>query len=484
MTTASTMPNLAPLLERLFLFDASEGSYEISGITGRIPEWLRGSYYVNGPARFERAGRRYKHWLDGDGMVCSLRFSENGIRYASRFVQTRKLKEEEAAGEFLYRGFGTAFPGDRLRRGLMLEPPVNVSVYQWGGKLLALGEQTLPYELDSDTLETRGEYDFDGKLNEVSPFSAHAKIDPASGNLLNFGISFSAKQPMLNVYEFSLAGSLVRRRRFPIEMQHSNHDFSITSRHVVFFLSPLIMDFERFWSGRVSVMDSLRWEPERGSRIYVVPRESKTEEAFAVPCGQGHCLHLINSFEEGRKLTVDILELDAPVYPEYTPVPEMFVTAPRCRPVRYRIDLETRQLLERHAMTYDLCSDFPAIDNRLLTRDYNDFWILGIAATGTPGRKFFDHVAHGSWSHGTVHDLYQFAPGEYLGGEPVFVGNPQEPAEGVVIVQHLNATTDEAAFVLFDAFAIRQGPLARIPLRHRLHPGFHASFYPATFRAR
>jgi all-trans-8'-apo-beta-carotenal 15,15'-oxygenase len=477
MTPVNTSTDLAPRLERCFLFDATEGSYEVTGITGRVPEWLRGSYYVNGPARFERAGQRYKHWLDGDGMICALHFNDDGIRFASRFVQTRKLKDEEQAGRFLYRQFGTAWPGDLLRRNIMLEPPVNVSVYRWRGKLLAFGEQTLPMELDPRTLETIGEFDFDGKLNEVSPFSAHAKLDPASGNLLNFGISFSAKQPMMNVYEFGRAGDLLRRRRFPLQLQHSNHDFSFTSQHVVFFLSPLVMNFERFWSDRVSVMDSLEWKPEKGSRIYVVPRASKTEEPFAVPAGEGYCLHLINCFEADGHLTVDILDLEAPVYPDYQPVPDMFPTAPRCRPTRYVIDLKTRKLLDRKAMAYDLCSDFPAIDNRRQAASYNDFWFLGITKTGGEGRKFFDQLAHGSWKDGAVNDTFEFAPGEYLGGEPVFVGNPKQPDEGVVIVEHLNTATDEAAFLIFDAYAVRKGPIARLPLRQRLHPGFHSSFY-------
>ena len=58
MTIPASAKDLAPGLERCFLFDAMEESYELSGITERLPEWLRGSYYVNGPARFERAGQR------------------------------------------------------------------------------------------------------------------------------------------------------------------------------------------------------------------------------------------------------------------------------------------------------------------------------------------------------------------------------------------------------------------------------------------
>ena len=360
MTTQNTQEDLAPLMERCFLFDATEASYDISGITGRVPEWLRGSYYVNGPARFERNGQRYNHWLDGDGMVCALHFTEEGAHFVNRFVQTRKLKDEEAEGRFLYRSFGTAFDGDRLRRGLMLEPPVNVSAYLWQGKLLTFGEQSIPIELDPATLETLGDYDFHGRLNEVSPFAAHAKIDPANGNLLNFGVAFSSKQPMLNVYEFDPAGNQLRRRRYSLRMQHSNHDFGITPNHVVFYLSPLVMDFDRFWGDRVSVMESLQWQPEKGSRILVAPRASKTEAFFEVPVGEGYCLHLINCYEEDGQLIVDVLELDAPVYDQYQPMPDLFPTVTRSRPVRYRIDLESRKLLDRSAMTYDLASDFPS----------------------------------------------------------------------------------------------------------------------------
>jgi len=94
MTPVAAGSDFAPLLERCFLFDAIEDAYEISGVGGKIPGWVRGSYYVNGPARFQRSGRLYQHWLDGDGMVCALHFRNDGVHFASRFIQTRKLQEE------------------------------------------------------------------------------------------------------------------------------------------------------------------------------------------------------------------------------------------------------------------------------------------------------------------------------------------------------------------------------------------------------
>jgi carotenoid cleavage dioxygenase-like enzyme len=68
MNRANDSEGLAPLLERCFLFAAIEDSCQIMGILGRIRDWMRGTYYINGPARFERSGLRYRHWLDGDGI--------------------------------------------------------------------------------------------------------------------------------------------------------------------------------------------------------------------------------------------------------------------------------------------------------------------------------------------------------------------------------------------------------------------------------
>jgi all-trans-8'-apo-beta-carotenal 15,15'-oxygenase len=478
MSTSSATPDLAPFLERGFLFDAVEDSYEITEITGEIPSWLRGTYYINGPARFERSGLRYKHWLDGDGQVCALNFGGRSVRFTNRFVRTAKLREEEAAGHAIYRGFGTKFPGDKLRRGLMLEPPNNVSAYHFAGTLLAFGEQAMPYELDPVTLETKGEYDFHGRLTEVTPFAAHPKFDVDTGHMLNFGVSFSPTEPMLNVYEFDRTGLMIRRRRHPLRYQHSNHDFAITPNYAVFHLSPLIMDFSKFWGEHLSVMESLSWQPEKGSRILIMPRESKKETAFEIEAGRGYCLHLINCFESDGRITVDLLELVDPAYPEYQPVPDMFPTVTPCSPVRFVIDLRSRSLVERSAMTYDRSPDFPTPCKHLGGKPYSDFWMLGISASGKPGRKFFDQLAHGNWKRGAVDDIYQTAAGQYLGGEPCPVTNPKDPEDAVVINEFIDAEHGRCEILLFEAAHVAKGPIARLGLRHKIHLGFHTSFHP------
>lgn len=113
------------------------------------------------------------------------------------------------------------------------------------------------------------------------------------------------------------------------------------------------------------------------------------------------------------EITVDILELEAPAYPKYQPVPDMFPTVTPCSPVRFVIDLKSKSLVERSAMAYDRSPDFPTPYKHLGGKPYSDFWMLGISASGKTGRKFFDQLAHGSWERRAVDDIYQTAPGQY-----------------------------------------------------------------------
>src|SRR5688500_18830688 len=48
-------------------------------LEGRWPEGLRGTLYRNGPAWFDRAGFRYQHWFDGDGMVQAWKISQGSV---------------------------------------------------------------------------------------------------------------------------------------------------------------------------------------------------------------------------------------------------------------------------------------------------------------------------------------------------------------------------------------------------------------------
>jgi all-trans-8'-apo-beta-carotenal 15,15'-oxygenase len=468
--------DFAPGIERAFSFTPQEQSYAVDQIEGDIPNFIRGTYYLNGPARFVRGRFRYRHWLDGDGMVCRLRFDTGPVHFANRFVRSEKLTVEEDAGQAIFRTFGTAFQSDRLKGGIALESPVNVSVYSYNGSLLAFGEQGLPWELDPVTLETHGKFTFGGNLNDLSPFAAHPKFDRTTGEMFNFGVAFSAKQPILNVYRFDDRGSQVYRKRLPLPFACSIHDFSLSPSYAIFYLSPYVLNMQALARDGCSLMDSLSWEPNRGSRLLVVARPSGQQIA-SIPLGRRYCLHLINSFEADGRLNVDVVEFERPIYDQYQ-VPNLFTDVCNGGPVRLVVDVEGQELIDRKEMAYRLAPDFPSIDPNQATQPYRDFWMLGISETGRHGRKFFDQLVHVNWTQAEPHDLYHAPPMHYFGGEPIFVGDPENPTRGVVICQLFDAEHVTSAFAIFDALAVASGPKAMIRLKAPIHLGFHAYFNP------
>ncbi len=186
--------DFAPGIEAAFPAQFAELDGNVECVAGQIPDFVRGTYYLNGPARFRIGDLPYRHWLDGDGMVSRMRIGADGVHFKSRYVRSTKYVSEQDAGRALFRTFGTSFSGSRLNaihNGL--ENPVNVSVYPFADRLLAFGEQGLPWEMDPDTLETRGQFTFNGRLNDASPMAAHPKFDPETGEMFNFGIFYSGQ---------------------------------------------------------------------------------------------------------------------------------------------------------------------------------------------------------------------------------------------------------------------------------------------------
>lgn len=464
----------APFLERVFDFVPREAAYDIDEVEGEMPA-IDGRYFLNGPARFVRGDLKYRHWLDGDGMVSSLAFSGHKARFRNRFVAGAKYLEEEAAGAPLYRAFGTSFPGDRLKRGIGLESPLNVSVFACRSTLLAFGEQGLPYSLDPETLETCGEYNFGGKLNAISPLSAHPCFDP-SLEMFNFGISFAQQNPSLTLYRFSHDEELLYRRRVPIDWPASVHDFILSPNFLIVYLSPYLLDVEAMMRGGRNVMEALSWRPDLGSQLLIFDKATGEPRA-KIAIGQRYCLHLINAFEEDGNLSVDVVELERPVYPDYQVVPNLFEDAPPGQPRRLVVDRASWQVVGEKKIAYKNAPDFPALDPALHQKPYDDFSMLGIAAFDQPGAKLFNEIVHLSWSRPDQADLWQAPLGSYLGGEPIFLRDRQ--GRGLTICQLFDAEKRKSSFLIFEAANLAQGPIARLGLKYPIPPGFHASFAPA-----
>ena len=84
--------NSAPVLQ--------EDVFDNLTVIGQVPTDLNGLYVRNGPNAFYPPDWRY-HAYDGDGMLHAVKFTNGRVSYRNRWVQTRALQEERAAGHSL-----------------------------------------------------------------------------------------------------------------------------------------------------------------------------------------------------------------------------------------------------------------------------------------------------------------------------------------------------------------------------------------------
>ena len=162
-------------------------------VEGSVPPALRGTLYRNGPGRFDLGGTRKTHLLDGDGMIQAFDFGAGKVRYRNRFVRTEKYVAEEQAGRVLLPTWTTRAPGGMLRNmGNRIKSQAGVTTLVKNGCLFAFDEVSLPYGLDPDTLETRGEQQV-GPPAIRTDYKAHTKTDAKTGEWLLLGMQYGPR---------------------------------------------------------------------------------------------------------------------------------------------------------------------------------------------------------------------------------------------------------------------------------------------------
>lgn len=458
----------APDWHRIFDSLWDEHDYVVDEVEGRIPQELTGTLYRNGPGANEVGGRPFAHLFDGHGMISQFAIADGQVRYRNRFVRTHKYLEERGATRPRVRGFGENAGG--LRN--FMQPPgkgnaANTSVTVHGDNLLALWEGGRPWALDPDTLETRGEFDFGGKLKALHAFSAHPKYDPATGEMFNFGMDYFPR-PRIRCYRVEPGGALHHLPPVSIPFPVMNHDFALTTEHLVFVLDPIVLRFWRLLTGLSSYDRALRWEPQRPTLIVLVPRDGgkprviETEPFFH--------FHVNNAFEDGGDTVVDLVRYDDYGIGENS-LREFRTGGFDERGAAWRLRVKPDDRVESHELSPLQC-EFPQHDWRRTTRGYRYAYHAGrTAGIGTQTAILKLDLETGDTR---VHDL-----GEgQVAGEPIFVPRSPDAAEddGWLLSVAYSATDHRSRLLILDARDPESDPIATAHLRHHVPLGFHGTF--------
>jgi all-trans-8'-apo-beta-carotenal 15,15'-oxygenase len=460
-----------------------EYDYWIEDIEGTLPPELQGTLYRNGPGLLDLNGQSVHHPFDGDGMVCAIAFQNGRAHFRNRYVRTQPYQEEQAAGQFLYRGvFGTQKPGGWLANAfdLRLKNIANTNILPWGGKLLALWEAASPHRLDPATLETLGLDDLDGLLPDGAPFAAHPRIDPACALddgapcLVNFSVK-TGLSSTITIYEFNPAGTLLRQKTHSIPGFAFIHDFAITPNYCIFFQNPMLFNPLPFLMGFRGAAQCLKFQPNQPTQIILIPRGSSgTVQTLSIK--SGFIFHHANAFEQDGQLYVD--SVCYPDFPNVDPNEDYreirFSELPPGQLWRFRLDLANqtvdRQLLESR------CCEFPVVHPQNVGRPYR-YVYLG-AAEAPEGNAPLQAVIKLDLESGDRH-TWSAAPRGFT-GEPIFVPRPGGTEDGGwVLILMFNAALERSQLVILNAPDLQA--IATLTLQHHVPYGLHGQFTTECF---
>jgi carotenoid cleavage dioxygenase len=454
-----------PFLQENFGPWRMEGVAEDLAVTGAIPRDLNGTYFRNGPnPAFEPMGRY--HWFEGDGMIHAITLRDGRAHYRNRYVGSAGLAEERAAGRAVFPGFFDMEPGEAPR----LKNTGNTNIVWHAGKLLALMEAALPTRMDPKTLETLGEWDFGGRL--FGPMTAHPKMDPETGEMLFFG--YSPFPPYLQYYVADRTGALVRTEVIDVPWPSMIHDFAITRDHVIFIHCPLVFSFENLRERG----GPFTWEPERGTRLGVMPRSGGNADVRWFETDSCYVFHPMNAFSEGDEVLLDVARYERLDFmsPESSRDPA-WRDQNAARMHRWRIDLRGGSV--RSTPLDDMIAEFPRVDERLLGRKHRFGYIAARDPSDDVSLPVFPVVRKYDLERGTT-ETRRFGAGNGS-GEPLFVPRHDAAAEddGYVLALVYDHVRNASAFHILDARNIAGEPVATVHLPHRVPYGFHGNWVAA-----
>ncbi len=481
-----------PRAPDFFAPERFEASIYDCEVIGQIPSSLTGAFVRVStewlyPPRFE-----HDAILSADGLVSMFRFKDGVVDFTARWVRTERWERNRAAGRQLYGLYRNPYTDDPAIRAETLARPAsrtvaNTNVMAHAGKLFAMKEDGLPYELDPVTLATRGTLTFGGGY-ESETFSAHPKIDPESGEMIAYGYEAEGlASNAIHLYSIGRDGRVTRKARISAPYVSMVHDIAVTQQHVIFPVLGFETSRERLEAGKIH----WAWNARLPSYFGILPRDGDARELRWFKGPPREMIHTFNAWTEGHKVILESPVGESNPFPFFPPDPgnEDSPAARRGWDIRrYTFDLDSgSDGFEEEIVHAGPVGPFGRIDERYLTvRNryvYAHFTAAERPIPDGPASRVRARVTN---CYGRF-DMHTGAVSAYYAGpthslhEPVFVprspGSPE--GEGYVVGVADNLAEMRSELIIADAEHLEEGDVARVILPFRLGPQVHGNWIPA-----
>ncbi|MEY4641170.1 MAG: hypothetical protein RLZZ227_1164 [Pseudomonadota bacterium] len=441
-------------------------------VEGEVPAEINGVWYRSVPDPQYPPLHGDDVYISGDGMINAITFENGHVDYKLRYIMTERLKHDRAARRALHGKYRNPFTDDPAVKGKD-RGVYNTTPIFHGGRLLALKEDNLAMELDPFTLDTRGKYNYGGKLKSQT-MTAHTRVDPDTGELFFFGYECCGLATKDVAYCIADShGNLIHEEWFQAPYVSMMHDFAVTKEHAIFPIMSTTTDMDRLKAG----LPHWAWDHTKPTHVGIMPRKGKIADMLwfeGPPC---FSYHMMNAFTEGSKVHLDLCVADMNMFPfimggggyAYNP------QNANGRLARWTFDLATHSSAHSNTWTETLLGpggDMPRIADKDAMKDYEVGYMavfdprLGPPILSGPTPAGFNALLRLKIKTGEVQAWSQ--PNTTV-QEPVHIASRQPGHEGyLAVVCDLHAT-NTAQVLLFAAADIETGPIARlhVPLRQR-----------------
>ncbi len=428
--------NFAPVAEEITARDLT--------VEGTIPAELNGALLRDGPNPI--APGPGHHWFMGDGMIHGISIAGGQAQtYRNRWVRTPEVEALKGLPA------GRISPNQPFKQG-----SGSVNVIGHGGRILALPEVGLPWELDGD-LNTIGQHDFDGAL--ASNMTAHPKIDAETGELVFFGYDFGPIS--LRYHVADREGNLLRTVEIEKPIPTMMHDFGVTASRVIFMDLPVAFDMEMAMAGRGL---PFRWRDDMPARLGLLPRAATSDEVQWIEIDPCFVYHPLNAFDDGDRIIFDVVRHDR------TFVQGQLEGGGEVRLERWTIDPAKERVTSE--IISERGQEFPRVDPRVECKPHRYGYTVDFELQVGPG-GLLKHDLEARTV--TPHDVGP--AGAASKGVFVPVGGGED--EGYVLSVVYDGDSGTSHVRIIDAQDFAAPPVAKIQLPARVPFGFHGNWIPA-----
>ena len=461
-------------------------------VRGKVPEWISGSLYRNGPGKYEFGDKEYAHLFDGHACVHKFTIDNGEVHYSNRMLATETF-QKTLAEKRLYPMFGTSdlcsnvfgrLKSFFFSQDTMKIDNTNVNIMPFGSEhLYALTESNMICKLDPQTLDILERVDVTKALPSATTTIAHPHLDDLyePGSWITMGMNMSSGWPhhefivhklvenetgtdKLQEHSRVLASipSSHKHKRKPLSYAHS---FGLTEHYVVFLEQSLIVDFEKYFVNLVKnkPFDAcMVMEPATITRIHLIERKSGRVLKCRLHTDPLFCFHHINAYEtpDGKAMHVDLITYDPATYNLSTLTYRDFGSdsMPKLNPRNQRITIDmsnvnddaSNETSSIHCPIYNIGKpglklELPTINYmRKNTRAYKYFYATNYENAPFSVVKVNVEDANDAHEMSFVSDEDAKSGVAYLPSEPVFIERPgaTEEDDGVVLTMVLSDHND------------------------------------------